>query len=361
MLPRKAGSERKNQMAKTKIAIAGLGVIGRKHASAMSSSPTCELTAVVDSDPDVTKLAHNQGVTYHDSLDEMFEQTPVDAVIISTPNALHAAQGIKCVERGLNVLVEKPFATSVEEARSLIKAAEENKVQILVGHYRRFNSQVIRAKDIIASGRIGKLIGVSAIWAMKKHDEYYSIPWRTESGGGPILTNLIHDIDCLRWICGEIESVTSQTSNNVRGNNVEDTAAISLKFHNGALGTILLSDAAPSPWAFEASTSENPDFFHMDDCCYRFMGTDGALDFPLMRSWLFPDATKRSWEHPMVKTHQPTGPGDPLAAQIEHLGRVARGEETPRTTGLDGAQTLAATLAVTKASISGNLVFVDKV
>lgn len=343
-------------MTKTRIALAGLGVIGRKHALALADSTTCELAAVVDANPATATLAAEQGAAFHPSLEALFEGTEVDGVILATPNALHASQGIACAERGLHILVEKPFATDVDEAHALVEAGGKNNIRILTGHYRRFNTQVETAREIVRSGTIGNLIGVSAIWAMKKHDEYYTVDWRTQPGGGPILLNLIHDIDCLRWICGEITSVSAQTSNGTRGHAVEDTAAITLGFENGALGTILLSDAAPSPWAFEASTTENADFFHMDDCCYRFMGTKGAFDFPLMRIWTYPEGAPARWDYPMAKTHRPVGPGKPLHAQVEHFGRVIRGEEEPRTGGADGARTLTATMAVFEAAESGTMV-----
>ena len=343
-------------MAKTRIALAGLGVIGRKHALAMAASSTVELTAVVDANPETAALAAEHGAAFHASLDELFEKTEVDGVLLATPNAMHASQGIACVERGLHVLVEKPFATDVAEARSLVEAGRKNNVQILAGQYRRFNTQVETAREILQSGAIGKLVGVSAIWAMKKHDEYYDVAWRTEPGGGPILTNLIHDVDCLRWICGEITTVSAQASSNTRNHAVEDTAAITFGFEGGALGTVLLSDVAPSPWAFEATTTENADFFHMDDSCYRFMGTKGAFDFPLMQIWTYPENVPQRWDYPMAKTHRPTGPGTPLNAQVEHFGRVIRGEEEPRTSGADGARTLAATLAVTEAAKTGKTV-----
>jgi len=348
-------------MSKTRIALAGMGVIGRKHAAAMAESDTVEMTAVVDADPATADLAAKHGAVFHASLDALFERTEVDGVLLATPNALHASQGIACVERGLHILVEKPFATDVSEARALVEAGQAHGIPILAGHYRRFNSQVEQARDILASGAIGDLVGVSAIWAMKKHDAYYDVAWRTEPGGGPILTNLIHDVDCLRWLCGEIVSVSAQSSSKTRGHAVEDSAAITLGFENGALGTILLSDAAPSPWAFEATTTENADFHHMDDCCYRFMGDKGAFDFPLSRIWTYPDGVTPRWDNPMAKTHKPVGPGNPLRAQVEHFGRVIRGEEAPRTSAADGARTLAATLAVIEAARTGHTVAPAKV
>ncbi len=337
-------------MVKTKIGLVGFGVIGKKHADALISSQSCDLAAIIDTDTDTKEFAEKNNVIYYNTLDALFANTPVDGIVLATPNSMHAEQALLCIKRKMDVLIEKPIATSIEEAKLIIEASNRSKTHILSGHYRRFNKQLEAARYIISSGKIGALIGVSGIWAMKKHDEYYNIPWRTKIGGGPILTNLIHDVDCLRWLCGDIEEISSHISNNTRNHEVEDTAAIALKFKNGALGTILLSDAAPSPWSFEATTGENKDFAHMDDCCYRFLGTKGSFDFPLMRVWTYASEKKAAWQFPMLKTQQLTGAGDPLKDQMEHFGRVIRGEELPRTSGEDGAMTLSTTLAIIEAA-----------
>ena len=337
-------------MAKTKIALAGFGVIGKKQANTLISSQKCELTAIIDTDPFAKNFADKNHTEYHKTLDSLFSTTPVDGIVLATPNSLHAEQALFCVKKNVHVLIEKPIATSIAEAKAIIDAGKNSKTHILSGHYRRFNKQLEAARDIISSGKIGTLIGVSGIWAMKKHDEYYNIPWRTKVGGGPVLTNLIHDVDCLRWLCGDIEEISSHLSNNTRNHEVEDTAAIALKFENGALGTILLSDAAPSPWSFEATTGENWDFAHMDDCCYRFIGTKGSFDFPLMRIWTYANEKEAAWHFPMLKTQKLRGAGDPLKDQMEHFGRVIRGEELPRTNAEDGAITLSTTLAIIEAA-----------
>ena len=123
-----------------------------------------------------------------------------------------------------------------------------------------------------------------------------------------------------------------------------------MSFENGALGTILLSDAAPGPWSFEASTGENQEFSHMDDCCYRFIGTKGAFDFPLLRIWTYASQQKAAWHYPMLKTQMLTGSGYPLKEQVEHFSRVIREQEVPRTSGEDGAKTLSVALAIIEAA-----------
>ncbi|MBH68001.1 MAG: oxidoreductase [Rhodospirillaceae bacterium] len=343
-------------MPRLKIGLVGAGVIGKKHAMALTYSKNCELAGVVDVSSKVQEIASQFSVPYFRQLEDLLEDNSIDGLILSTPSDLHTTQGILCLENKIPVLVEKPLATTIDDAQALVNKADKTGIPILTGHYRRFNSQVETARDMIQSGQIGKLIGISAIWAMKKHDEYYDVAWRTKKGGGPILTNLIHDIDCLRWICGDIASVSSQVSNKIRGFEVEDSAAITILFESGALGTVLLTDAGPSPWAFEATTSENSDFAHMDDNCYRFVGTEGSLDFPQMRLWSYPDNKRAAWQFPMTKSQRLIGAGNPLLQQIEHFSQVIMGTASPRTDARDGAKTLSATLAVSCAAITGTTV-----
>ena len=107
------------------------------------------------------------------------------------------------LKHGVHMLVEKPITDTVAEANALIEAAEAHGVQLLVGHHRRHNRLVQQARDIVQSGRIGDLVGVTAMFSLLKPEDYFQVKWRSQPGGGPILINLIHDIDNLRFICGE--------------------------------------------------------------------------------------------------------------------------------------------------------------
>ena len=100
---------------------------------------------------------------------------------------------------------------------------------------------------MIESGVLGRLVAVTGAAMFRKPDSYFDeVPWRREPGGGPLLINLIHEIDTLRYLCGEIESVQALVSRAIRGFEVEDTVAVNLAFASGAVGTFLLSDAAAS-------------------------------------------------------------------------------------------------------------------
>ncbi len=94
-------------------------------------------------------------------------------------------------------------------------------------------------RDAIRSGELGRLVGVNVFWCMYKPSEYFVAgPWRAKKGGGPILINTIHEIDNLRYVCGEISRVFAEVSNATRGFEVEDTAVVAVRYRNGAVGSI---------------------------------------------------------------------------------------------------------------------------
>ena len=111
------------------------------------------------------------------------------------------------------------ISADVSEARTIAKVAEENNCKVLVGHQRRFYPLVRKAKEIVKNEEIGKIIGLSGVWALRKDNDYFDPDWRKKISAGPVITNLIHDIDYLRFIFGEIEAVSAFSSNNI--NNFE--------------------------------------------------------------------------------------------------------------------------------------------
>src|SRR5579884_866629 len=205
-------------MKRIRLGLIGLGLIGTPHAQRLRKLEECELTAVSDIDEQHAQTAAGLAARYFRDYREMIAGRDLDGVIVATPNHLHAEIGIACAERGLHIFMEKPIAPTLAEADLLIEAAHRHDVQIVVGHQRRFNARVEKARDIVSGGELGQLVGVTATWAMLKHPEYFEGPftWRKEKGGGPILINLIHEVDNLRYICGEIDEVFAMTGNRIR-------------------------------------------------------------------------------------------------------------------------------------------------
>ena len=143
------------------------------------------------------QTAERSGAKFYRDYEEMIEKEHLQGVIIALPNHLHVPVGITCAQKGLHLFVEKPIAPSVSEANRLVEAAKENKVHILVGHQRRFNPLVEKTRELIRGGALGRLVGMSVMSAVLKPPPYFEgrFSWRKEKGGGPILINLIHDVD----------------------------------------------------------------------------------------------------------------------------------------------------------------------
>jgi len=335
------------------LGLIGAGLIGKKHAVMSKNFDGCRLVGISDVNPAAKALADELGVNYYADYAEMIAAESPEGVIIATPTESHTTVGVTCARRGVHLFVEKPIAANVRGAQILVENARENGVRLLVGHHRRFNPLVETTRRAIKQGKIGKLVAVSVFWILLKPSDYFQIEWRRQPGGGPVLINLIHDIDNLRYICGEIKRVYAETSSGVRGFEVEDTASVSLRFSNGALASMVVSDCVPSNWSYEATTGENPYYFHTDDNCYLFFGTQGSLTFPNMRVVRYENPQQAGWQYPLVTEHVHVDHHDPLIRQLDHFCRVVRGKEDPRTSGEDALRSLAVAQAILKSGDKG--------
>lgn len=350
--------------ARTRICVAGAGVIGRAHMRAAQASGTVALCGIVDPSPAAAQLARDAGVPWRASLQEMLEEGRPDGVVLATPNMLHVPQALECLAAGLPVLVEKPVAATVAQGRALAEAARAGaggRVPVLVGHHRAHSPVMAAASAAVRSGRLGRIVAVTGSATFYKPDSYFAdAPWRSEPGGGPILLNLIHEVHSLRMLCGEIVAVQAFASRAVRGFAVEDTVAISLRFASGALGSFMLSDTAASPRSWEQTACENPAYdHHADEDCYVVSGTDGSLSVPTMRVKAYARPEDRSWYQPLQASVLQVARDDPIQRQMEHFGAVVRGQAQPLVTLRDGLANLRVTEAIALAAASGRTVAVD--
>jgi len=344
-------------MARTRIAVAGAGLIGAAHMARVQASPTCALVAVVDPAP-AGKAAAQAGVPLYPTLDALFAATNVDGVVVASPNRFHVEQALRCIDEGVGVLVEKPVADTVAEAERLAEAVEAKDARVIVGHHRAHSPIMARAKAVIDEGRLGRIVAVMGSAVFFKPDHYFEDgPWRREPGGGPILINMIHEVHNLRMLCGEIVAVQAFASNAVRGFAVEDTVAINLRFESGALGTFMLSDTAACPRSWEQTSQENKAYASCaDEDCYVVAGTCGSLSVPTMRIKLYANAEDASWWKPFAVEVADLVREDPLTLQMEHFGAVIRGEARPLVTVRDGLANLRVTEAIAEAARAGSAV-----
>lgn len=338
-----------------RIAVAGAGTIGRRHIDLIARHDGCALAGIVDTAPSAADIAAKVGSPLYSSLDKMFVRDKPDGVIIATPNSLHVEHGLACVAAGVPSLIEKPLADSVEAAQRLCDAAERAGVTLMTGHHRQHSATMTKAVEIVRSGRLGRLVAVVGTAMFYKPDQYFDdAPWRREAGGGPILINMVHEIGNLRALCGEIVEVQAFGSNAVRGFAVEDTAAINLRFANGALGTFMLSDTAASARSWEQTSQEDKAYAsYSDEDCYLIAGTDGSLAIPTMRLKTYANEAERSWYRPFHNETVAVEPADPLRRQLENFRAVIRGEAAPAVTARDGLQNLRVIDAIRRAVEQG--------
>jgi len=343
---------------KTRIAVAGAGYIGLAHIRAAQSSPSCALSAIVDPSPEAAKTAAGAGVPLFKSLDELLERNRPDGIILATPNQLHVAQALQCVIAGMPILLEKPIAPTVAEAQQLLESIDKKRAKVLIGHHRAHSPIMAKAKEVVESGVLGRLVAVMGSAVFFKPDEYFAgAPWRREIGAGPILLNMIHEVHNLRMLCGEIVAVQAFASQAVRGFPVEDTVAINLRFAAGVLGTFMLSDTAACARSWEQTSRENEAYpSYADEDCYVIAGTHGSLSVPTMRLKTYPSAADRSWWKPFQIGLVSMVRDDPIRRQLEHFGAVVRGDAEPLVNARDGLANLRVTEAIAQAAKSNKTV-----
>lgn len=327
-----------------RIAVVGAGLIGRRHAAAIGASARGDLACIVDPAPGAADFAASLGAPHHACVADMLAADRPDGAILATPNQMHLSGGLALIAAGIPALIEKPLATDVADARRLVEAAEDADIPLLTGHHRRHNPLIAAAKALIDDGRIGTPISVQAQFWLAKPDPYFDAEWRRRPGAGPVYLNLIHDIDLLRHLVGEIAEVQAMEANIARGAAVEDAAVIILRFDNGALGTVNVSDAIPAPWSWEMTAAENPAYPATDAACCHIGGTLGALELPRLRLWH--DGGARDWWAPISATIAPHAAADPLVRQIDQFAAVIAGEEPPLASGREGLRTLEVIAAV---------------
>ena len=295
----------------------GAGLIGARHVERVLAHPKATLVGVVD--PQVTPA---EDIAHFSAIDDV--DCPVDGVIIATPTALHAAHGAQAAKQGWHILMEKPVTQTPVEAEQLAKAVATANIACLVGHHRRYHPAVQRLRDMVRGGDIGTPITSTLIWAMRKPDSYFDTNWR-QTDGSPVMINLVHDIDLLRFVLGEVREITALGTNHIRAANRTESGGAVLRFDSGAIATISFADTAPSPWGFEAGMGENPNIATTGQDMWWITGTKGGIAFPSLTRW----GGAADWSQPAQPAATPVPTAIPLDAQLDHFIDVIAGRASP--------------------------------
>lgn len=236
-------------MGKVKTAIIGCGKVGDFHAKAYAKIENSEFAAVCDNDRERAEaFAKRYGVRAYSDVEEMITKERIEVVSICTPHPLHANPAVAAADYGCHVLVEKPLASSLEDCDKIIEAGRRNHVLTGTMVQRRFYRPAMRIRDAIDAGKIGKpVLGMVTMLGWRDKNYYDSDPWRGTwkgEGGGVMVNQAPHQIDLLQWYMGEVDEIYGIWKNlNHPYIEVEDTAVAVIKFKNGGIGNIVVSNS----------------------------------------------------------------------------------------------------------------------
>jgi UDP-N-acetyl-2-amino-2-deoxyglucuronate dehydrogenase len=229
-------------------ALIGCGKVGQIQAEALDTLPESDFVAVCDSDSGRAQaFATRYGGRPYTDVPTMIKECEVESVFICTPHPLHARPAIEAARAGAHVLVEKPLAASLEDCDAMIAAARQNGVQLGVISQRRWYEPVLRMKQAIDSGKIGRpVLGGFTMYSWRDQVYYQSDPWRGKwdtEGGGVLINQSPHMLDLLIWLMDDkVSEVCGYWANlNHPYVEVEDSAVAILRFARGGLGSIVTS------------------------------------------------------------------------------------------------------------------------
>jgi 1,5-anhydro-D-fructose reductase (1,5-anhydro-D-mannitol-forming) len=248
-------------MSRLKWVVAGIGDIARKRViPAVQAEPRSSLFGFVTRDP--AKAGEYPGAHAWATIDEAVGDEAVDAVYIALPVALHAETSVKALRAGKHVLCEKPMAMNVAQGNTMVEAARASGRLLGVSYYRRRYPKLIRAKELIAQGAIGRPVLVEANchgWTeILKGREWLTDP--VMAGGGPLYDIASHRIDAFNFLFGKPERACGVLSNAVHAMKVEDSATVLMQFQNGVHGVVDVR------WNS-----------HVERDQFRIIGTDGEI------------------------------------------------------------------------------------
>lgn len=238
-------------MSKLRVAVIGCGAIAqRRHIPEYAENEHVELVAF--SDPNLERaeeMAKRYGGKAFKDHDELLKEIKPDAVSVCTPNVTHAPISIAAAKAGAHVLVEKPMATSDEEAEQMIQAAKEAGVILMVGHNQRFMPPHVKAKEILQSGKLGKVISFRTSfghpgpegWSLDGRDSWF---FRKEEAAMGAMGDLgVHKADLIRWLLDdEVEQVAGFIGTlDKKDTDVDDNAICILRMKSGAIGSLVAS------------------------------------------------------------------------------------------------------------------------
>ncbi|MCG2584299.1 Gfo/Idh/MocA family protein [Massilia sp. TS11] len=318
-----------------RFALVGCGRIAQNHIAALREhAARCQLVAVCDIDAAAReRAAAASGASAYRDLSTMLARAEADAVIIATPSGLHPSQVIEVAQAGRHVITEKPMATRWEDGKRMVAACDAAGVRLFVVKQNRRNATLQLLKQAVARKRFGRIymVNLNVFWS-RPQSYYDSAPWRGtwEFDGGALMNQASHYVDLLDWIIGPVESLHAYTATLARDIEVEDTGVISLRWRNGALGTMNVTMLA-YPHNLEGSITVLGE---------KGTARIGGVAVNTIERWEFaePEPEDAQVAQASYATTSVYGFGHPL--YYDNVIRVLRGEAEPETDGREGLKSL---------------------
>jgi len=349
-----------------KTGIIGCGKVAGIHAAALKSLPGSLFKAVCSrNETKVKEFAARYGVKPYTSVTEMVSNEKLDAVCICTSHPAHRIPAIEALEAGASVLIEKPLASSLEDCDAMLSVSAKTGRIIGVISQRRFYAPCLRLKRAIDEGKIGKpALGMVLMLGWRDEKYYQSDPWRGSwkgEGGGVLVNQAPHQLDLLQWFMGsEIEEVQGIWRNlNHPYIDVEDTALAILKFRNGGIGNIVVSNSQ-KPGIFGKvhihGTNGASAGVQTDGGAMFIAGMSGILEPPVNDIWTIPgeEENLRDWikeDSEFFNSINPTEYYHRLQIK-DFLDALVRGGN-PMVTGLEGRITVEIFTAIYRSQRDG--------
>lgn len=216
---------------KLKVAVIGAGAMGKNHARVYSEMKNVELVAICDSNKDAGgQIAMLYGAKYYSGCKEMLAKEKMDAVSICVPTKFHRDIAVEVIRNKINVLVEKPIATTISEAEEIILEAKKNKVNLMIGHIECFNPVVVELKRRIMGGELGKIYKVHCNRMGPSVQRIYDV--------GVVIDLAIHEIYILKYLIdSDVKRVYAETERKIHST-YEDLLIGTMRFRNDVLGVI---------------------------------------------------------------------------------------------------------------------------
>lgn len=232
------------QGRKIRFALVGCGRISKNHFDSISQhADRAELVDVCDIDPvALDKAVKSTGATGHASLTDLLQKTTADCVILTTPSGLHPRQAVEVARHGRHVLSEKPMATKWEDGLSMVRACDEAGVHLFVVKQNRKNATLQLLKQAVTKKRFGQIymVTLNVFWQRPQIGYYDQAKWRGtwDLDGGAFMNQASHYVDLLEWLIGPIDSLHAYTATLARDIEAEDSGVLSVRWRNGALGSL---------------------------------------------------------------------------------------------------------------------------